>query len=125
MNSLHGQILESIFNLSMLQILAIVKNNISGNLPSSIANGLPDLEGLYIDGNRLSGKLPGCISNFSKLIKLDLEDNSFSGHVPMNIGNLQNLRRLNFAWNQLTNDPSMLKLDFLISLKNCRQLKQI
>ncbi|KAL2490823.1 putative LRR receptor-like serine/threonine-protein kinase [Abeliophyllum distichum] len=124
-NNLHGQIPESIFNLSMLQRLSFVYNNISGNLPSSLANGLPDLEGLYLGGNRLSGEIPGCISNFSKLIVLELGHNSFSGRVPMNLGNLQNLQLLNFIGNQLTNDPSMLELDFLISLINCRQLKQI
>ncbi|KAL2528492.1 putative LRR receptor-like serine/threonine-protein kinase [Forsythia ovata] len=124
-NSLHGQIPESIFNLSMLQILNFVDNNISGNLPSSIANGLPDLEGLYLGGNQLSGEIPGYISNFSKLNVLDLDQNSFSGRVPMNLGNLQNLRFLDFQTNQLTNDPSMLELDFLISLKNCRQMKII
>ncbi|KAL2496962.1 putative LRR receptor-like serine/threonine-protein kinase [Forsythia ovata] len=124
-NRLHGQIPESIFNLSMLQKLSIVNNNISGNLPSSIANGLPDLEILFFGGNQFSGEIPGCISNFSKLIKLDLTSNSFSGRVPMNLGNLQNLQRLYFNDNQLTNDPSMLELDFLISLINCRQLKEI
>ncbi|KAL2512294.1 putative LRR receptor-like serine/threonine-protein kinase [Abeliophyllum distichum] len=124
-NSLHGQIPDTIFNLSMLQILDFTNNNISGNLPSSIANGLPDLEGLYISGNQLSGEIPGYISNFSKLIELDLGGNSFSGRVPMNLGNLQNLQYLNFDSNQLTNDPSMLELDFLISLVNCRQLKVI
>ncbi|KAL2479745.1 putative LRR receptor-like serine/threonine-protein kinase [Abeliophyllum distichum] len=109
----------------MLQILGFADNNISGNLSSSIDNGLPELELLYIGGNRLSGEIPGCISNFSKLTQLDLSHNSFSGHVPMNLGNLQNLQLLRFDKNQLTNDPSMLKLDFLNSLINCRQLEVI
>ncbi|KAL2529057.1 Leucine-rich repeat receptor-like protein kinase PXC2 [Forsythia ovata] len=109
----------------MLQILALSTNNISGNLPLSIANGLPYLEGVYLGKNQLSGEIPGCISNFSKLTVLDLSVNSFRGRVPMNLGNLQNLQLLNFDSNQLTNDPSMLELDFLISLKNCRQLKEI
>ncbi|KAL2525234.1 putative LRR receptor-like serine/threonine-protein kinase [Abeliophyllum distichum] len=121
----HGQIPESIFNLSMLQILSFVNNSISGNLPLSIAKGLPDLEGLYLGDNQLSGEIPGYISNFSKLTELELSENSFSGRVPMNLGNLQNLQLLHFENNQLTNDPSMLELDFLISLINCRQLKEI
>ncbi|CAI9757077.1 unnamed protein product [Fraxinus pennsylvanica] len=124
-NCLNGQIPESIFNLSMLQILAFDVNNISGNLPSSIANGLPDLEELYLGGNRLSGEIPASVSNFSKLTIFSLSENSFSGRVPTNLGNLQNLQSLEFQLNELTNDPSMPELDFLISLKNCRNLKAI
>ncbi|KAL2519905.1 putative LRR receptor-like serine/threonine-protein kinase [Forsythia ovata] len=147
-NHLHGQTPQSIFNLSMLQRLGIVYNNISGNLPSSVANrlhdlkslfigvnrlsgeipgsnGLPDLKSLFIGVNRLSGEIPGCISNLSKLNLLDLSDNSFNGRVPMNLGNLQNLQLLAFDGNQLSNDTSMLELNFLISLINCRQLKKI
>ncbi|CAA2999711.1 probable LRR receptor-like serine threonine-kinase At3g47570 [Olea europaea subsp. europaea] len=118
-NSFHGQILESVFNLSMLQILAFSANSISGNLPSSIANGLPNLDGRYLADNRLSGEIPAYVSNFSKLTILDLSKNSFSGRVPMNLGNLQNLETLVLEYNELTNDPSMLELDFLISLTNC------
>ncbi|CAI9757223.1 unnamed protein product [Fraxinus pennsylvanica] len=109
----------------MLRILSLSDNSISGNLPSSIANGLPVLEVLYLGGNRLSGKIPASISNFSKLTVLDLGNNSFSGQVPTNLGNLQNLQFLSFMGNQLTNDPSMLELDFLTSLQNCWKLKRI
>ncbi|CAA3009856.1 probable LRR receptor-like serine threonine-kinase At3g47570 [Olea europaea subsp. europaea] len=124
-NSLQGQIPESIFNLSMLKSLDFNTNSISGNLPSSIANGLPDLEGLYLGSNQLSGEIPASVSNFSKLTLLDFSGNSFSGRVPMNLGNLQNLQKLILDGNELTNDPSMLELDFLISLTNCRNLKII
>ncbi|KAL2513037.1 putative LRR receptor-like serine/threonine-protein kinase [Abeliophyllum distichum] len=90
--------------------------------------GPPDLKGLYIiyiGGNRLSVEIPGCISNFPKFTQLDLSHNSFSGHVPMNLGNLQNLQLLRFDKNQLTNDPAMLQLGFLISLTNCKQMEVI
>ncbi|KAL2476305.1 putative LRR receptor-like serine/threonine-protein kinase [Abeliophyllum distichum] len=43
----------------------------------------------------------------------------------MNLGNLQNLQIISLDYNQLTNDPSMLELDFLNSLINCRQLKMV
>ncbi|CAA3033659.1 probable LRR receptor-like serine threonine-kinase At3g47570 [Olea europaea subsp. europaea] len=109
----------------MLRILSLSENSLSGNLPSSIANGLPNLEVLYLGGNGLSGKIPASISNISKLTVLDLANNSLSGQVPMNLGNLQNLQILNLMGNKLTNDPSMLELDFLTSLQNCRKLKSI
>ncbi|XP_022852080.1 LRR receptor-like serine/threonine-protein kinase EFR [Olea europaea var. sylvestris] len=122
MHSNSGQIPESIFNLSMLQILSLSDNSISSNIPSSISNGLPNLERLLLGDNQLSGKIPPSVSNFSKLAKLDLHGNSFSGQVPMNIGNLHNLHFLHFGFNQLTKNPSVIELDFLISLQNCRQL---
>ncbi|CAI9757249.1 unnamed protein product [Fraxinus pennsylvanica] len=43
----------------------------------------------------------------------------------MTLGNLRDLEILHLAYNPLTNDPSMLELDFLIPLKNCRQLRII
>ncbi|CAA2998583.1 probable LRR receptor-like serine threonine-kinase At3g47570 [Olea europaea subsp. europaea] len=124
-NSIHGQIPQTIFNHSMLQILGFTYNNISGNLPLSLANGLPNLEGLYFGGNRLSGEIPRWISNCSKLIVLELFNNSFSGHVPINLGNLHDLQYLYLFNNLLTNDPSMHGLDFLVSLSNCRHLKSM
>ncbi|XP_022852077.1 receptor kinase-like protein Xa21 [Olea europaea var. sylvestris] len=124
--SIHGQIPESIFNLSMLQALSLTDNSISGNLPSSIANGLPNLELLLLGGNQLSGEIPASISNFSKLTKLDLGENFFHRRVPLNLGNLlHSLESLYFGINQLTKDPSVPELDFLISLQNCRMLKLI
>ncbi|CAI9784374.1 unnamed protein product [Fraxinus pennsylvanica] len=124
-NSLHGQIPQSIFNLSMLKIFGSTYNNLSGNLPLSIANGLPNLEGLYFGDNQLSGEIPGWVSNCSKLIVLELFNNSFSGRVPINLGNLQDLQYLYLFNNLFTNDPSMLELDFLVSLTNCRHLKRM
>ncbi|CAA3015450.1 LRR receptor-like serine/threonine-protein kinase GSO2 isoform X2 [Olea europaea var. sylvestris] len=122
-NRLEGEIPKSIFNLSMLQSLALGYNKISGNLPSSIGNGLPRLKGLYLSDNRLSGEIPVYVSNFSMLALLDISANLFSGRVPMNLGDLRDLEKLGLGDNQLTNDPSILELDFLLSLKNCRHLK--
>ncbi|CAA2933276.1 probable LRR receptor-like serine threonine-kinase At3g47570 [Olea europaea subsp. europaea] len=109
----------------MLQELSLSKNSIFGNLPSSIANGLSNLESLVLGSNQLSGEIPASVSNFSKLSKLGLDQNSFSGRVPMNLGNLHNLRTLHFGFNHLTKGPSVLELDFLMSLQNCRKLKSI
>ncbi|KAL2476720.1 putative LRR receptor-like serine/threonine-protein kinase [Abeliophyllum distichum] len=106
-------------------MFSLVYNGISGNLPSSIVDGLVDLESISLAGNNLSGEIPSSISNISKLTLLELGNNSFSGHVPMNLGNLQNLRMLGLGGNQLTNDPSMSELGFLNSLRNCRHLERI
>ncbi|CAI9780550.1 unnamed protein product [Fraxinus pennsylvanica] len=109
----------------MLQAISFASNNLSGSLPLSIANGLPDLKYLFFGANQLSAEIHGWISNCSKLIKLDLSSNLFNGRVPINLGNLEDLKILNLYDNLLTNDPLVLYLDFLPSLTNCRQLKVI
>ncbi|CAI9784387.1 unnamed protein product [Fraxinus pennsylvanica] len=125
-----GRIPFEIGNLSMLQALILdsnhlTENRISGNLPSSVGNVLPNLFLVYLSDNQLRGEIPMSISNLSRLKILDLDINSFTGQVPTTLGNLQNLDTLGIVDNQLTNDPSMLELDFLISLKNCSKLKTI
>ncbi|CAI9784405.1 unnamed protein product [Fraxinus pennsylvanica] len=123
-NKLEGEIPESIFNLTKLQIINLVSNYITGNLPS-IVDRLHNLRYIALGFNKLSGEIPSSISNISNLILLALGYNSFSGPVPVNLGNLQNLQFLGLAGDQLTNDPSMSELGFLISLRNCRHLKYI
>ncbi|XP_022870740.1 probable LRR receptor-like serine/threonine-protein kinase At3g47570 [Olea europaea var. sylvestris] len=124
LNKLEGEIPESIFNLSKLTMVELSHNKISGNLPSSIGNVLPKLFLLYLNGNKLSGEIPMSISNLSRFQILDLKSNSFTGRVPT-LGNLQILDTLDIADSQLTNDHSMLELDFIISLTNCSKLRTI
>ncbi|CAA2983668.1 probable LRR receptor-like serine threonine-kinase At3g47570 [Olea europaea subsp. europaea] len=124
LNKLEGEIPESIFNLSKLTMVELSHNKISGNLPSSIGNVLPKLFRLYLNGNQLSGEIPMSISNLSRFHILDLKSNSFTGRVPT-LGNLQILDTLDIADSRLTNDHSMLELDFIISLTNCKSLSQL
>lgn len=70
-------------------------------------------------------KFPCLFQILSQFKILDLDFNLFTGRVPTNFGNLQKLNTLGIADNQLPNDPSILKLDFLVSLKNCSKLKTI
>ncbi|KAL2496804.1 putative LRR receptor-like serine/threonine-protein kinase [Forsythia ovata] len=125
LNELNGEIPESIYNLSKLIFFKLANNRISGNLPSSMGNVLPDLELVPLHNNQFSGEIPISISNLSQLQKLSLNTNLFTGRVPTNLGTLQKLEILDIYDNHLTNDPSMLELDFLISLRNCSKLKTI
>ncbi|XP_057802565.1 receptor kinase-like protein Xa21 isoform X2 [Salvia miltiorrhiza] len=132
-NNLSGEVPQAIFNLSMLEFLSLRENNLSGSLPFSIDIGLPNIERIFLGNiqqrfdlraNRFHGEIPSSISNLSKLITLDLSDNSFN-HVPMNLGSLHQLQMLSLEANQLTNNLSNPEQDFLSSLAASKNLRFI
>ena len=100
-------------------------NQLSGHLPSSIGNWLPNLKGIYLWDNDLNGTIPHSISNASKLTALALGENYISGSIPNTLGNLKHLERLNLVDNLLTRESSNLELSFLSSLTNCKNLTTI
>ncbi|CAK9173794.1 unnamed protein product [Ilex paraguariensis] len=127
LNSLRGHIPATLFNISTLRVISLVDNYLSGNLPSNIGHGLPNLELLYLGSNTLSGVIPNSISNASKLAKLDLISNRFSGPIPNSLGSLRLLEYLNLGKNNLTgaSSSSESELSFLTSLTNCRYLTEL
>lgn len=130
-NNISGEAPQAIFNLSTLKFLSLRENNLSGTLPFSIDKGLPNIEQIFLGNieqrfnllaHQFYGKIPDSISNLSKLITLDLSDNSFT-HVPLKLGSLHQLQMLNLEANQLMNDLSNPEQDFLSSLAACKNLK--
>ena len=57
---------------------------------------------LSLEGNQLTGAIPGQLGNLSNLTLLDLDDNQLAGAIPDELGNLSNLRWLDLRGNQLT-----------------------
>ncbi|XP_044476873.1 receptor kinase-like protein Xa21 [Mangifera indica] len=100
-------------------------NNLSRYLPSTIGHRLPNLEILAIWSNELTGTIPISITNASKLVKLDLSNNSFSGLVPNTFCNLKFLEWLSLEFNNFTTESSTAEWSFLSSLTNCRKLKTV
>ncbi|KAM7515069.1 hypothetical protein LguiA_004652 [Lonicera macranthoides] len=82
----------------------------------------PNLKGLYLNTNRLSGLIPSSISNASKLTLIGLSDNSFTGFIPNTLGNLRDLQWLFIGENYLTGQVSTPELRFFDSLSNCKNL---
>ncbi|XP_042039877.1 receptor kinase-like protein Xa21 [Salvia splendens] len=132
-NNLSDEVPQAIFNISMLRFLSLRENNLSGSLPFSIDKGLPNIEHILIGNierrfnlraNQFYGKIPNSVSNLSKLITLDLSDNSFT-HIPIDLGSLHQLQKLNLQANQLMNNLSDPGQDFLSSLVACKNLKSI
>ncbi|CDP11037.1 unnamed protein product [Coffea canephora] len=91
MNRFTGPIPSKLFNVSSLRVISMVENDLSGSLPSSLGAMLPNLEELYIGGNRLSGVILTYISNASRLAYLDLTSNQFTGVIPRSLVSVGNL----------------------------------
>ncbi|KAL7241963.1 hypothetical protein ACSBR1_014521 [Camellia fascicularis] len=102
------------------------QNQLSSKLPSSIGVSLPNLEGLYLGENDLSGIVPDSILNASKLVILVLSSNRFNGSIPSSLGNLRLLDYLYLLGNNFTCEYSFSsELNFLTSLSSCRQLRKL
>ncbi|KAM3309270.1 hypothetical protein P3S67_011014 [Capsicum chacoense] len=109
-NQLTGSIPTSIFNITMMQNIALTDSNLTGKLPITICDHLPNLEGLYLSINYLRGIIPPNLEKCRKLQILSLSLNEFIGTVPKEIsvelGNLNKLQRLALTRNVFTGSVS-------------------
>ncbi|XP_073261169.1 probable LRR receptor-like serine/threonine-protein kinase At3g47570 [Populus alba] len=69
--------------------------------------------------------MPRFLGNMSRLEILDLSYNKMTGNVLQEFGNLRALQVLSLQSNSFTNHPSSQTLNFITSLTNCRQLKEL
>ncbi|KAJ9683645.1 hypothetical protein PVL29_019286 [Vitis rotundifolia] len=114
---LNGSIPHQIGTLTQLTFLSLSINNLTGELPLSLAN-LPQLESLYLDSNRLHGSIPPEIGKMKNLISLNLSYNNLIGVIPSSFGNFTNLISLYLYNNQISGfiPPQIGKMKNLISL---------
>ncbi|CAI7869052.1 unnamed protein product [Closterium sp. NIES-54] len=98
-----GRISPTFGDLSALESLTLVGNNLTSSLPGEISN-LQFLRELYISGNGdgLSGPFPETVTALRDLSILILSDNQLTGNVPRGIGELTNLVTLSLSENRLT-----------------------
>ena len=75
--------------------------NLTGSISSSIGS-LSDLEVLDMSENSLGGRIPSQIGNLRKLNILELDDNSLTGSIPSQLGNLDALTELDLSNNSLS-----------------------
>ncbi|KAJ1428799.1 Serine/threonine-protein kinase, active site [Sesbania bispinosa] len=118
-NQLSGNISSIIFNNSLLQYLALGQNNLFGNIPSNICQGLPNLRLLYLYANDISGEMPTLWHQCKELVDLELSFNNFNkGRIPGDIGNLTKLQYLYLRSNNLEGEIPF-------SLFNISSLRQV
>ena len=79
--------------------------------------------GIELDSNNLTGSIPECIGNLSKLKELSLEWNQLTDSIPDSIWNLTNLEDFRVGGNQLTGSipesiGNLTKLRWLVLREN-------
>ncbi|KAJ3686050.1 hypothetical protein LUZ61_015214 [Rhynchospora tenuis] len=127
-NCLAGEIPASIFrNCSKLQVVYLHGNALSGEIPSVRDIHLPDLLIFDLYLNNLTGKLPSWLSNSTRLLELDVEENSLHGELPIDIiANKSQLNFLHLSDNNFWSHDDNTNLDpFFNALSNCTNLEEV
>jgi Leucine-rich repeat (LRR) protein len=127
-NCLEGEIPASIFrNCTKLWFVYLHANKLSGEIPSLCDIYLPDLLGFDLYSNELTGRLPSWLSNSTRLVELDVEDNSLFGELPTDIiTNKSQLQVLHLSGNNFwSHDGNTNLKPFFVALLNCTKLKEI
>ncbi|XP_068318658.1 MDIS1-interacting receptor like kinase 2-like [Pyrus communis] len=101
-NSLNSSIPSELGLCTNLTHLSLSSNKLNGELPLSLSN-LNNLVELGLDNNLFTGQiLPSLVSNWTKMVSLQLQSNEHSGEIPTEVGNMSFLLTLNLARNHLT-----------------------
>ncbi|KAF2306608.1 hypothetical protein GH714_019761 [Hevea brasiliensis] len=93
--NLSGNLAPQLGQLSQLEILDFMWNELNGNIPKEIGNISP-LKLLLLNGNKLSGSLPDELGYLSHLDRLQLDENEISGPIPKSHSNLSKVKHLHF-----------------------------
>ncbi|XP_063940077.1 LRR receptor-like serine/threonine-protein kinase GSO1 isoform X2 [Daucus carota subsp. sativus] len=79
-NNLSGELPQCLGNLTFLEVLDVMNNNLSGNIPPLGSLGL--LRNLNLHNNKFQGRLPLSFENLTGLVGLDVGKNSLSDVLP-------------------------------------------
>lgn len=121
--------------------LSVANSNISGEIPSEIAE-MTDLTRLDLSNNKITGMIPSWITLLRRLTYLDLATCHLTGEIPEDIGDLSSLQVFKAAYNKMigTIPVSIAKMKNLNTLNlsgngftnfpativtNCNRLKHV
>ncbi|KAJ8629249.1 hypothetical protein MRB53_022572 [Persea americana] len=101
--------LSSLANCSLLQILSVTINQLTGALPGSTANLSSNLLHLYLGENQLFRSIPSGIDNLHNLTALTMDSIFMIGRIPEGIGKLSKLQLLHLHKNNFLGEfPSFI-----------------
>ncbi|KAK9136237.1 hypothetical protein Syun_015567 [Stephania yunnanensis] len=92
----------SIGNMSSLEKMNLVYNNLEGSIPHTLSQ-LKSLTFLQISANKFDGLVPAVIYNMSSLNFISMAANQLQGEIPQDIGlALPNLKHLSLGGNRFS-----------------------
>ncbi|KAK9993263.1 hypothetical protein SO802_022966 [Lithocarpus litseifolius] len=115
-NSLTGEIPPLICNQTLLQVLDVSKNNLSGQIPECLGNLSNSLSILNLGSNNFHGTIPRTWTRGSKLRMINLGQNKLKGLIPRSMSRCAMLEILDLGYNQI-NDTFPFWLGTLLELK--------
>ncbi|XP_062081180.1 receptor-like protein 6 [Humulus lupulus] len=115
-NQFVGEIPTSFCNISLLAVLDLSSNNLSGIIPRCIVKHSKVLSVLNFARNKLYGTIPNTFSVGSTLRNLNLNGNHLEGSLPRSLEYCRNLQVLDLG-NNILNDSFPHWLDFLPTLR--------
>ncbi|KAG8481318.1 hypothetical protein CXB51_026171 [Gossypium anomalum] len=102
-NSLSGKIFPKIYHLfNSLYALYLDGNKLEGKILDFSPISFKILEELDVSDNHFYGKLPRWLWNYTELVILDFSKNHFEGPIPLGLCNLVNLEFLDLSLNHLS-----------------------
>ncbi|KAI3806230.1 hypothetical protein L1987_22129 [Smallanthus sonchifolius] len=115
--NLSGTLSPALAQLSYMEILDVMWNQITGSIPKEIGE-LRSLRLLLLNGNQLTGSLPEEIGNLPNLDRIQIDQNYISGPIPRSFANLNRTMHFHMNNNSLSGQipPELSRLPFLVHL---------
>jgi len=89
--NLSGTLAPEIVNLSYLEILDFMWNDISESIPKEIGN-IKTLKLLLLSENKLTRDLPEELGHLPVLDRIQIDENNITGSIPLSFANLNNTK---------------------------------
>jgi Leucine-rich repeat (LRR) protein len=96
-NNLSGEFPSFLESCSQLVLLDLAYNNFVGELPTWLADKLPDLSYLRLGHNKFSGSIPVQLTQLGHLQYVDLAYNRIAGSIPRTLANLKAMAQVTEA----------------------------
>ncbi|KAG2722069.1 hypothetical protein I3760_02G112500 [Carya illinoinensis] len=100
-NKMTGEIPDLICNLSLINILDLSSNNLSGPLPQCLGNLSDSLTIVDVQDNNFHGTIPRIRGEGKELKLIDFSQNHLQGRVPRSLANCTKLEVVNLGNNQI------------------------